>query len=492
MRCALRALGVRWGCIASADGASFVVRAAGGDRSVAIADERAFFPHVRSAGALDELVVAGRERAAAFGEAGLVDFSPGLLIGARLGADDVLVVADPAERVLDADESAALLDVVCTARALVATDDRAEVLSAQLFDGAPDAMVVVAGDGRIVQANAAAQKLLGYQAIELFALTIEDLVPLAVRARHAGWRAAFSAAPSGRPMGKRANMAAVRRDGAEIPVDIMLGPFALDGEAYVLAVVRDMTARRDSLAALRSSEEELRQAQRLELLGKFASSIAHDFGNLLTVVSSCSELMMNDPSFPPTMREEIVDVRTASERGKLLTRQLLAFARRDASQRRAVVLADLCERLRSLLQRLIGPPYALDVSVAHDVGQVFADPVHVEQILMNLVVNARDAMPSGGTIALVAKRVEIGSDEPDVSSGVYAALEVTDSGSGIAPDVLSRIFEPLFTTKPAERGSGLGLAIVERVVKENGGHVRVETEVGRGSTFTVLLPQLAG
>jgi len=486
-RSTMQALDARWGCVASAEGDTFVVTPTVGDEPVMVPALGSFFAQVRSA---DTVVVASREAAASFAGARLVDFAPRLLVGVALGRGDVLVVADEAARFLDPSELAAVLDIAATARELVAVERRATALST-LFDTSPDAMLVVADDGHIVEANRGAETLLGYRASELFSMTIEDLVPLAARDGHARSRAAYSASPSSRQMGTRASMSALRRDGTEVPVDIMLGTFTTDDVTHVLAVLRDMTAREEAFATLRAREEQLRQAQRLEVLGQFAASIAHDFNNLLTVVSSCSELIASDPSLPPSLRSEVDDVRTAAARGGLLTRQLLGFARSDVPQRRAVSVADVCEDLRSVLQRLIGTSHRLVLSVAPDLGLVLADAVHVEQILMNLVVNARDAMPAGMTIRVVARRVDVAPGVGDVPPGGYVALEVSDTGAGIAPDVLPRIFEPRFTTKPADRGTGLGLAIVRRVVTESDGHVRVETAVGRGTTFTVFLPRLA-
>ncbi|NOU33396.1 MAG: response regulator, partial [Polyangiaceae bacterium] len=319
---------------------------------------------------------------------------------------------------------------------------------------------------------------------------VDDLVPPDARDEHARHRRSYAERPTPRAMGERAALHAIRRDGTPVPVDIRLGQLVLGDETYALAVVRDMTARAAAEVALRDSEEQLRQSQRLELLGQFAASIAHDFNNLLTVVGSQSELMGTDPACPPGMREDLKEVTLAAERAGLLTRQLLAFARHDAPRRRPVDVAQACEAFRTLLERLIGAAYRLDLRVAEDVGAVLADTVHLEQILMNVVVNARDAMPGGGTISVVVRSVEMDAAAEDVPAGSYVSFEVGDTGCGIPPEVLARIFEPLFTTKAAGRGTGLGLAIVRRVVRECGGAIRVQSKVGEGTTFTVLLPRL--
>jgi PAS domain S-box-containing protein len=487
VRSAMRAVRARWGCVASAEGDSFVATLALGQGTARVPGAGTFFSQVRAEGAL---VVASREGASSFADAHLVDFAPGLLVGVCLGPDDVLVVADAQARVLDDSDAAALEDVAVTARELLAVERRAEALSTQLFDRSPDAMLVVAQDGRIVRANGGIEKLLGYHERELRSMRVEDLVPPSARASHARMRGAYSAAASPRQMGTRARMSALRRDGTEVPVDIMLGAFTTDDVPHVLAVLRDMSAREAALATLRMREEQLRQAQRLELLGQFAASVAHDFNNLLTVVSSCSELMADDPSCPPALRAGVDDVRTAAARGAVLTRQLLAFARNDTPQHRSVCVTAACEGVRSVLQRLVGTSHELVVRIEPELGCVCTDEGHIEQLLMNLVANARDATPAGRSIDVVAKRVEIGAGH-EVPEGDYVVLEVSDTGVGISPEILARIFEPRFTTKPADRGSGLGLAIVHRVVTESAGHLRVESEVGRGTKFTVLLPRVS-
>jgi PAS domain S-box-containing protein len=484
LRSAMRVTEAGWGCVAFADGQLFLVESGEGSDVSSVRAAGSFFEEVLRA---RELVVVRGGLAASFRHTGLVAFAPGLLVGAQLGAGAVLVVADAEERTLVTSQVAALLDVVDAAREIVAAQRRAEMLSTQLFDASPDAMLVVSRDGRIMCANAGAESLLGYGMGELLERTIEDFVPPAARTDHARDRERYSAAPTPRQMGTRATMAARRRDGKEIPVDIMLGAFAVDEETHVLAVIRDMSAREEARASLRAKEEHLLRAGRLELLGQFAASVAHDFNNFLTVMRSCSELILSDSACTPEIRGEARDVHAAAEQGRLLTRQLLSFARRDAPLRRSISVSDVCVALAPMLRRLLGAQYELALRVEPELG-VHAAEAHVEQIIMNLVVNARDAMPAGGVIELVARHLTSGPERSDVVPVTYVAIEVSDSGHGIAPDILGRIFEPLFTTKPADRGTGLGLAIVHRVATESGGHVRVETEVGRGTRFTVLIP----
>ncbi len=494
IRGAMRAVDAGFGAVAALAAGEATLTWSGGEQACSQAATAFFGRLYEAAPAAPALGTLDASQLADLAALHLAGFQGrGVLVG-RVGRDALLLLELPAcggVAALEAARRVALEDAMVVLRELFVGERKAEALSRQLFEASPDAMIVAASDGRIVRANGTAERLLGYTASELAFMGVDDLVPPEAREQHTRHRHAYAQRPTPRAMGERAALHAIRRDGTPIPVDIRLGQLVLGDDTYALAVVRDMTARAAAEAALRDSEEQLRQSQRLELLGQFAASIAHDFNNLLTVVGSQSELMGTDPACPPGMREDLKEVTLAAERAGLLTRQLLAFARHDAPLRRPVDVAQACEAFRTLLERLIGGAYRLDLRVAEGVGVVLADTVHLEQILMNVVVNARDAMPGGGTISVVVRPVEMDAAAEDLPAGRYVSFEVGDTGCGIPPEVLARIFEPLFTTKAAGRGTGLGLAIVRRVVRECGGAIRVRSRVGEGTTFTVLLPRLA-
>ncbi|WP_165703668.1 protein kinase domain-containing protein [Enhygromyxa salina] len=239
-------------------------------------------------------------------------------------------------------------------------------------------------------------------------------------------------------------------------------------------------------------EEQLRQAQKMQAIGTLAGGVAHDFNNLLTVVLGACELAMMQLDDPGEVEISLVDIRDAAERAANLTRQLLAFSRRQVLKPRRVDLNALVTDIAKLLRRLIGENIELRLELATTGAWVHVDPSQLEQVLMNLVVNARDAMPDGGALAVRTRRSQIDAGEPQaphaVEPGTYVILEVEDDGLGIAADQLGRIFEPFFTTKPAGSGTGLGLSTVLGIVEQSGGSLFVDSEPGRGTQFCIYLP----
>lgn len=239
-------------------------------------------------------------------------------------------------------------------------------------------------------------------------------------------------------------------------------------------------------------EEQLRHSQRMEAVGQLAGGVAHDFNNLLTVIQGNAELLREEAGLSPAEREETLsELSSAAERAAVLTRQLLTFSRRQRLEARPLDLNSVVQNLFSILQRLIGEDVRLRLELAPAVVAVHADPGLLEQLLVNLAVNARDAMPAGGALLVETSQVQIAAgapSPPEAKPGPYARLRVTDSGTGIRPEHLSHIFEPFFTTKEVGKGTGLGLATVFGIVQQHGGSVRVTSELGQGSCFEVLLP----
>jgi len=258
--------------------------------------------------------------------------------------------------------------------------------------------------------------------------------------------------------------------------------------------LRDISERKAAQEALRQSEERLRHSQRLESVGRLAGGIAHSFNNLLAAISFHSELLCEGLDEGDPRRAHVDEVQKAGERAAALARQLLAFGRKQVLQPRVLRLNDVIRTMEPMLERLIGENIELQVSLAPEAGAVNADMGQLEQVILNLVVNARDAMPYGGRLTLETKDVEVSADEVgdrhDLSPGPYLEFSVTDTGTGINPDILEHLFEPFFTTKERFQGSGLGLATVHGIVHQSGGHVRVESEEGKGSRFRVFLPRV--
>ncbi len=251
-----------------------------------------------------------------------------------------------------------------------------------------------------------------------------------------------------------------------------------------VVVLRDVTEQR-------SLQQMLTQSQKMEAIGRLAGGVAHDFNNLLVVIDSYSDLVMRTFPEGDERREDMDQVMAASKRAAGLTKQLLAFSRRQMIQPTSVRLNDVVSGVEKMLKRVIGEHIDLSTDLAIDLAFVRADVGQLEQTILNLTVNARDAMPEGGSLRLRTTNVVVGAgDMLGVSPGHYVALEVTDTGVGMSPDVQRRIFEPFFTTKAPEKGTGLGLATVYGIVQQSRGHISVRSEVNVGTTFTILLPAL--
>jgi hypothetical protein len=244
----------------------------------------------------------------------------------------------------------------------------------------------------------------------------------------------------------------------------------------------------------KSLEDQLLQAQKMEALGRLAGGVAHDFNNLLTIINGYSELAL--PRLPEgsPLRNHVQEIRDAGVRAHSLTRQLLAFSRKQVVQPVALGVGDHLAGMQRMLARLVGEDVKISTALVPAVGRVRIDPGHLEQVVINLVVNARDAMPRGGRITLSAEAVTLGEEDarriPDAKPGPHVRLSVVDTGTGMGPEVRQRLFEPFFTTKELGKGTGLGLSTVHGIVRQAGGTITVESEPGRGSAFHVLLPRL--
>jgi len=259
---------------------------------------------------------------------------------------------------------------------------------------------------------------------------------------------------------------------------------------YLIAVIEDVTDQT-------TMEEQLRHAHRMESVGSLTGGLAHDFNNLLTVIISNLELLRDNESDTDTAKAMIDTVLQASERGAELTRQLLAFARRQPLQAKPVDVNELVKTTASLLGRVLGKNISIDLRMGDELWTAFADPAQLQTAVVNIAINARDAMPSwGGTLTVETRNVELdaayASLHAEVVAGKYISIEITDTGCGVTMDNLARIFEPFFTTKPAGQGTGLGLSMVYGFMKQSGGHVSVYSEVDRGTTFKLCLPRFEG
>jgi two-component system cell cycle sensor histidine kinase/response regulator CckA len=293
----------------------------------------------------------------------------------------------------------------------------------------------------------------------------------------------------------------MRKGGEEFPVELAVVPIRAGGALGFTAYIRDLTDRQQAAEALKLSEqsrketeEQLRQAQKMEAVGTLAGGIAHDFNNLLSVILSYGDLLLEDLKPSDPMRDDLEQIIRAGRRAHDLTRQMLAFSRQQVLQPRVVDINRTVGATTRMLKRLIGEDIELSLNTAAVSPNVFVDPGQIEQVLMNLVLNARDAMPQGGKLTIETGNLTFddryASEHLGVSPGRHIMLSVTDTGFGMDANVRSRIFEPFFTTKEKGKGTGLGLSTVFGIVKQSGGSIWVYSEPGQGTAFKIYLPEV--
>jgi PAS domain S-box-containing protein len=285
----------------------------------------------------------------------------------------------------------------------------------------------------------------------------------------------------------------VRKDGARLWAESGLTPISWQGRPAILSFVLDVTERIQAEQALRESEEQLRQSQKMEAIGRLAGGIAHDFNNLLTGILGYADILRGDLEHHAS-RPLVEEIQKAAERAGLLTNQLLAFSRKQVVGPQVLDLNALLADLDPLLRRLIGEDVQLVTLTEPGLCRVKADAGQLQQVIVNLCVNARDAMPQGGDLVLHTGVVNLAAEEACAGShltGRGVKLTVSDTGQGMTPEVLAHVFEPFFTTKPVGVGTGLGLAVVYGILKAHGGHIAIESEPGSGTTFRIYLPCVA-
>jgi PAS domain S-box-containing protein len=360
----------------------------------------------------------------------------------------------------------------------------------QFLEFAPDAILGVVPGGEIVLVNQQAEKLFGYDRDELIGEPVEALVPERFRGVHPGHRDGYFAEPRTRGMGAGVELFAVRKDGSEFPAEISLSSIEAEEGILATVAVRDISERAESERE-KALQEQLAQARKLESVGQLAGGIAHDFNNILGVILNYAEFVGDDLDPDSQAAKDIAEIRRAAERAAALTRQLLIFSRREVVKTELLYLRDVISELENLLHRALGERVELETHFG-DRCPVEADPGQIEQVLVNLAVNARDAMPDGGRLVIEIDRVELDEEytdlHPDTAPGSYVRLKVSDTGVGMDAATIERAFEPFFTTKGKGEGTGLGLATVYGIVTGAGGRVDIYSEPGMGTTVKIHLP----
>jgi signal transduction histidine kinase len=300
---------------------------------------------------------------------------------------------------------------------------------------------------------------------------------------------------TGRPA--EAESTGIRDDGSKLSVHIHVFPtFELNGEiSGFIEVVEDISDRKKAEQKMLSLQAQLQQSQKMEAIGRLAGGIAHDFNNLLTVISVQSQFALRGLWEGDPLKEKLKDIEQAAGRAENLTRQLLAFSRRQILEIKVVNLNHILKDMEKMLRRVIGEDIELKVELADDLGMVKVDPVQMEQVILNLVVNAKDAMPQGGKLSFETANAELDEEyffrsHAGMIPGSYVILSITDTGVGMTKEVREHIFEPFFTTKEKGKGTGLGLSTVYGIVKQSGGYIYAYGEPNKGTTFKIYLPQV--
>nr|MBI3611610.1 PAS domain S-box protein [Nitrospirota bacterium] len=378
--------------------------------------------------------------------------------------------------------AAILRDITQREQAKEALRD-SERYNRQLFKLSPLGLALCRLDGRLVDVNDAYARILGCSAAETLNLTYWEVTPEKYVAQEQAQLESLRATGRYGPYEKEY----IHKDGHLVTVRLSGVMIEQGGEKFIWSMVEDVTERKQL-------EEQLRQSHKMEAVGQLAGGIAHDFNNMLTVITGYSELLLKHADLNDALRGPLEEIRQAGERAGTLTNQLLAFSRQQSLQPTVLDMNPVVRDIATMLRRLIGEDIVLEVIPAQNLGLVKVDAGQIEQVLMNLAVNARDAMLQGGQLTIETANIQIdpasAASHPGMQPGPHVIVAVRDTGCGMDAETRARIFEPFFTTKEKGKGTGLGLSTVYGIVKQSGGHILVESELGRGTTFTIYLPRL--
>jgi PAS domain S-box-containing protein len=348
-----------------------------------------------------------------------------------------------------------------------------------------DAIVASDENGNIIEFNNSAEAMFGFRRDEVLGKSVGILMPDSMAKRHDGYMHRYLKTGKTQAIGRGREQTGRRKNGEEFPLELLLSEDVLDGRRIFIATMRDLTERK-------LLEAQLQQSQKMEAIGTLAGGIAHDFNNLLTGIMGYTDFVKTELGDDHPLAEYVNEIDRAASRAAALTRQLLAFSRRQILEISHVDLNHVVESVVGFLERVIGEHIELKVRRSPDALMAQVDAGQIEQVLMNLCVNARDAMKEGGQLSIETSLVMLDEEfcekEPWARPGKYVKLVVSDTGVGMSPEVLERIFEPFFTTKEAGEGTGLGLAMVYGIIEQHKGLIHVESEPGRGSRFEVYLP----
>lgn len=366
---------------------------------------------------------------------------------------------------------------------------RNDELLHSVLDHTLDGIITIDDHGTISTINHAGEQIFGHRGIDLVGENVRRLMPEPDRGRHDTYISNYVHTGHAKIIGIGREVRGLRKDGTTFPMDLAITEFRLDDHRYFVGIVRDISEQK-------KLEAQLFQSQKMEAFGQLAGGVAHDFNNLLTLINGYSQILQRMVPATDTKQKMLGQIFRAGQRAASLTQQLLAFSRQQVLEPKVLDINSIVLDAEILLRRLIGEDIELATVLYPHVSAVKADPGQIEQVIMNLAVNARDAMPLGGKLTIETSEVDISDAVAGHASvpepGRYVTIAISDTGTGMPPEVRSRVFEPFFTTKGVGKGTGLGLAVAHGIVKQSGGTIDIYSEVGVGTTFKIRLPALGG
>jgi PAS domain S-box-containing protein len=356
-----------------------------------------------------------------------------------------------------------------------------------VVDTAVDGVILIDARGCVLMFNPACERLFGYAADEVVGQNVKMLMPSPSRDAHDGYIESFRRTGERKIIGIGREVVGRRKNGSTFSMDLSVGEAKEAGESNFVGIIHDLTGRK-------RTAEQLVQAQKMETVGQLSGGIAHDFNNLLTVIIGNAEFLSQQLKPRPDLQRLADDIERAGERGAELTRRLLAFSRRQTLMPVEFDCNTLLESMRTLLRRALREDVEIRTALDAQLWTAFADKAQLESAILNLALNAQDAMPGGGCLTLTTANLPLDdqyqSTHPEVRPGDYVMVAVTDNGEGMPKEVLDRVFEPFFTTKEVGKGSGLGLSMVYGFAKQSNGHVAIYSEPGLGTTVRIYLPSM--